>query len=372
MDSEQLRNEIFKKYKKDALQPLSLLSTASGVKGYISSGIAAVDYVFGKPGIPVGRLTEISGWESSGKSSLAAQLVGSCQQVGGIAVVVDSEHSYSEEGWAERFGIDTEALNILDPEHVQEALSMMEFIIDKTGEMADANSRPILMVWDSVAGTPTEQDLSDDDYSGKWIGVHARLISKALRRWQKKMHDRNIALLFINQLRTRPEMAFTSFHAPSSNKTGPAKIAEHAIGFHAAVQMSLTRKSFIRTGEEKDAAVIGINIEIKNTKNKIAAPFKLANYQLYFMQGHDDRTFILDSAITLDMIQQKGAWYVMPDGKSVQGMGAALSYVDDEFKEEVRSRLGLATKTWLDGDSDVENAGTDEPGRIQQVENKQE
>jgi len=291
----------------------NLLGNCEQSNEFLSTGSFALDDLLGK-GLPCGRLVEISGWESVGKSTLAASCLGAVQRAGGLAVLLDTEHSYRAE-WASWFGIDPQQLVTIQPGTMEQVSELIPFMVEFLRK--DSPDIPALIVWDSVAATPLQKEV-DGEFTSKDVGLHARVMSALLRRLTNIAWARKVGLLFINQLRERP-MGFGA---------GETKICGHAIDFYAACLIRVSR-----TEIKPDR----IRCKGHCTKNKVATPFKTRAFDIVFDQGIDDTLAYLDYGVETKIIDKKGGgWYDSMGHKFRQG---------DPIPEIVRKKLAERIKS---------------------------
>ncbi len=293
---QEIVDAINKKYKESSCI-LDKMEFPEHKLGFLSTGSACLDFATGR-GIPFGRLTEISGWESTGKSALGAYLLAECQRKGGISVLLDTEYAMLPQ-WASTLGIDTKKLIMVEPEHLQDAIDK----IFMTTSIVKDRKVSCCIVWDSVSGMPTKEELETDETdAGGGMMLHSRILSRGMRKISKIMWDRKIALVVISQLREKP-MAYGS---------GTSSIGGHAIPFHSALRIQLVKKGPIY-GSQKDGDrgdPIGISCLAKVIKNKLASPFKEAYIDLKFEEGFDKTRDMLLYGIKKDKISfHKGGWY---------------------------------------------------------------
>lgn len=262
-----------------------LLGDVSQEVEFISTGSFALDDLLGF-GLPCGRIVEIAGWESVGKSTLCASAIGTFQRQGGLAILLDTEHSYRPE-WANWFGINPDTLILVQPETMEQTADMICFIAEKVRQ--DAPNVPCLIAWDSVAATPLKKEV-EGEFSSKDMGLHARVLSAMFRRITDVIYKQRISLLLINQLREK----LMGFGA------GETKLGGHAIDFYAACLIRV-----YRTAQKPDR----ITCTAKCTKNKVATPFKSRAFEIVFEKGIDDTLAYLEYGIEAGIIEKKGGWY---------------------------------------------------------------
>ncbi len=267
--------------------------------GFLSTGTACLDFATGR-GVPFGRLTEISGWESTGKSALGAYLLAECQRRGGISVLFDTEYAMLPT-WASTLGIDTSKLVMVEPEHLQDAIDK----ITLTTELVKKKNIPCCIVWDSVSGMPTKEELEteENDTTSGGMMLHSRILSRGMRKIGKIMWDRQIALVVISQLREKPMQMYGA---------GTSSIGGHAIPYHSALRLQITKKGPIygSTVDGDKGDPIGISCKIRVIKNKLASPFREALVDLVFVEGFDRVKDMMHYGLKLRVMKfHKGGWY---------------------------------------------------------------
>ena len=334
MDNEFL-SDFRSKFGKESVMFLNDLFQPENIPGYVSTGSFAIDYIIGHPGLPMGRITEISGFFSSGKSTVAASCIGQCQQKGGISILFDTEHSYVPQ-WTELFHVDPEKLILPQSYSLQEVCEHMVFLTNKVRESNPKNG--VLIVWDSIAATPSQEEI-DGEITDHTVGLHARVISKALRKLTSIIWDQKISVLFINQLKEKP-MGFGKSYG---------KIGGHAVNYHAAVQIELFRVQ---------AASEGITVKATAVKNKIATPFKQSTFRVDFATGIDDTDFITQLALDKKIIEKKGGWYEYKGDKYRKGPKLfneiATNIMESTFGKEYTANY-LLNRRYAEGPQDQED-----------------
>jgi len=322
---EDLVNKFCKKFGEGSLKFLTDESEMfSSPEAFVPTGLLPVDYVLGRYGVPLGRIIEIFGYESVGKSAILASALGMCQRLGGIAILADTEHSYSDD-WSCLFGIDPGKLLIFQPDHLQELGEQLVFLCN---ELREQNPDvPVLIGIDSLAATPVLEEV-DEDLSDKATALHARVLSQILRKVTDLIWERKVALIWINQQKERPMMG------PYSGG-GIAKIGGHALDFHAAIQLQLKRKQLLKEGNE----IVGITIQITGVKNKVGRPFRSAEVDYFFNTGFDDSAFVLDLGSSLGLWKKKGGgWYEFRDGSTFRSSDIRAN---PEFAQELERKVLL-------------------------------
>ncbi len=299
--------------------------------GFLSTGSACLDFATGR-GVPFGRLTEISGWESTGKSALGAYLLAECQRRGGISVLLDTEYAMLPQ-WASTLGLNTKKLIMVEPEHLQDAIDK----ITLTTEVVKNKNVPCCIVWDSVSGMPTREELETEeaDTTGGGMMHHSRILSRGMRKIGKIMWDRQIALVVISQLREKP----------MSYGAGTSSIGGHAIPFHSALRIQLTKKGPVYgpTVEGDKGDPIGISCRAKIIKNKLASPFKTAEVDLIFEEGFDRVKDMMLYGIKKTSIKfHKGGWYEFK-GKKYREKEFRIEFAkaceDGSMKKELEKKI---------------------------------
>jgi recombination protein RecA len=274
-------------------------STPSTVKGYISTGSCPLDIAISNTkdgGIPQGRLTEIAGMESIGKSLLGYHLIANCQKIGGTAILIDTENAASID-IMKNVGVDTSALIYMQLETTEKVFAAMEHVIHQVRAKQKNIDTPLLIIWDSVAATSTEAEFGKD-VGEHTIALQARIISKGLRKLTPFLGKYNVTLAFINQLRTRIGITFGDDKITPGGK---------AIPFYSSVRLRLTKEGDLKTPSKKE--VYGVAIKTMVKKNKIAPPFRKATFKLRFGKGIQDIESWFDILVELKEVEKKGAWY---------------------------------------------------------------
>lgn len=249
------------------------------------------NYILGG-GIPCGRLTEIFGEESNGKSSIAADIISSVQKQGGVAVIIDSEHCFSPTR-AQAMGVDTDDVIYSDEVSVEGVFELMENLIDQINE----TEVPAVIIWDSVGAASTKKELQGD-IEDKTPAEKAKLLSKGIKRVTDKINNKT-ALIFLNQVRTKFNVSFGD-HTEA--------VGGFAIRYHASIRIKLSRIGKHMVQEKP----IGIKIRAYTVKNKTFPPFKSCEFDMMFGGGIDDTNSLLDLLVTSEVVHQSGVWYDIP------------------------------------------------------------
>ena len=290
----------------------------------ISTGSLGLDAALGVGGLPRGRIVELYGPESSGKSTLAQQIVAQAQKAGGVAAYVDAEHAV-DVGYAERLGVDVDNLLVSQPDSGEQALEIAEILI-RSGGIS-------VVVIDSVAALVPRAEL-EGDMGDAHVGLQARLMSQALRKLTGVLSKSSTIAIFINQLREKIGVMFGN---PETTPGG------RALKFYSSVRLDIRR---IETLKEK-SEMIGNRVRVKVVKNKVAPPFRQAEFDLIFGKGISREGELIDLGIEQSMVQRSGSWFTYGDIKLGQGRENAKSFlienpdIFEELNKKLRAKYGL-------------------------------
>ena len=289
----------------------------------IPTGSIALDAALGVGGYPKGRIIEIYGPESSGKTTLAIHAIAEAQKAGGIAAFIDAEHAF-DRFYAEKLGVDVENLLISQPDNGEQALEIAEQLI--------RSSAVDIIVIDSVAALTPKAEIEGDMGDSK-MGLQARLMSQALRKLTASINKTNTTCIFINQLRDKIGVMFGN---PETTTGG------NALKFYASVRLDIRRISQLKDGDE----VRGNQVRVKVVKNKVAPPFRKAEFDIMFGEGISRSGEIVDLGTELGIIKKSGSWYSYNDTKLGQGRDAAKQCISDnpELAEELAGLIFDALK----------------------------
>ena len=289
----------------------------------IPSGSVGLNIALGVGGYPRGRIVEIYGPESSGKTTLAIHAMAEVQKQGGIAAIIDAEHAF-DRFYAEKLGVNTNDLLIAQPDCGEQALDIADELI--------RSAAVDLVVIDSVAALTPKAEIEGDMGDNK-VGLHARLMSQALRKLTATINKTNTTCIFINQLREKIGVMFGN---PETTTGG------NALKFYASVRLDIRKASAIKDGDE----ILGNQVRVKVIKNKVAPPFKKAEFDLMFNEGISRVGEIVDMGVEKGILTKSGSWYSYEGNKIAQGRDAAKNVLRDnpDLAEEIENKIMEALK----------------------------
>jgi recombination protein RecA len=299
---------------KDAMVPVSVISTGS----------ISLDAALGVGGLPRGRINEIFGPESSGKTTIALQVIAEAQKAGGIAAFIDVEHAL-DPAYARKLGVDVDNLLVSQPDYGEQALEITAHLI--------ASGQIDVLVVDSVAALVPKSEL-DGEMGDSHMGLQARLMSQALRKLTGSVSKSNTCLIFINQIREKIGVMFGN---PETTTGG------RALKFYASTRLDIRRIAAIKDGD----AVVGNRTKVKVVKNKVASPFREAEFDIIYGEGVSKEGDLLDQGVAQNIIEKSGSWFSYKSDRIGQGRENARQFLKDNpdirrtIDMEVRKALGL-------------------------------
>ncbi|KGI56653.1 recombinase RecA [Campylobacter sp. MIT 97-5078] len=292
---------------------------------FISTGSVGLDLALGIGGVPKGRIIEIYGPEASGKTTLTLHIIAECQKAGGVCAFIDAEHALDVK-YAKNLGVDTDNLYISQPDFGEQALEIVETI---------ARSGAIdLIVVDSVAALTPKAEI-EGDMGDQHVGLQARLMSQALRKLTGIVHKMNCTVIFINQIRMK--IGAMGYGTPETTTGG------NALKFYSSVRLDVRRIATLKQNEEP----IGNRVKVKVAKNKVAPPFKQAEFDVMFGEGISKEGEIVDYGVKLDIIDKSGAWFSYKASKLGQGRENAKAYlkensaIAEEIVTAIQGSMGI-------------------------------
>ncbi len=337
-DNPALKNtlaQIEKEFGEGAIMPLGV-GTTTPIKG-ISTGSLSLDIALGGQGIPCGRVVEIFGPESSGKTTLALHVVAHAQRNGGIAAFIDAEHAL-DPSWAKKIGVELETLLVSQPGSGEEAMHITEMLIK-------SNAVDVIVI-DSVAALVPKKEL-EGEIGDSHVGLQARLMSQSMRKLTGVISKSKTAVIFINQIREKIGVMFGS---PETTPGG------RALKFYSSCRIDVRRISQLKEGEE----VVGQRVRAKVVKNKVAPPFRVAEFDMMHKDGICYETDVLDLAMVQKLVTRTGAWFRYGDMQLGQGREKVRDYLREnpklveELKEKIFATGDVVGPAAVNGDGDGE------------------
>ncbi|TNF33923.1 MAG: recombinase RecA [Gammaproteobacteria bacterium] len=312
----------------------------------VSTGSLGLDIALGVGGLPRGRIVEIYGPESSGKTTLTLQAIAECQKAGGTAAFIDAEHALDPD-YARKLGVNVDDLIVSQPDTGEQALEVADMLV-RSGAVD-------ILVVDSVAALTPKAEI-DGDMGDHHVGLQARLMSQALRKITGNIKRSNTLVIFINQIRMKIGVMFGN---PETTTGG------NALKFYSSVRLDIRRIGSVKDGDE----IIGNETRVKVVKNKVAPPFKQAEFVIMYGKGTDRATEVIDLGVQLGLVSKSGAWYSVGDERIGQGKNNAARYLDEhpemaqDLEMRIREqRLTLNVKTGrATEECSVESDGDDAP-----------
>jgi recombination protein RecA len=301
----------------------------------IPTGSIALDLALGIGGVPRGRITEIYGPESSGKTTLALHVIAEAQKTGGVAAYIDAEHAL-DPAYAERLGVNLEELLISQPDTGEQALEIVETLV-RSGALD-------VIVIDSVAALVPKAEI-DGDMGDSHVGLQARLMSQALRKLTGAISRSRTSVIFINQLRMKIGVMFGN---PETTTGG------NALKFYASTRLDIRRIETIKNGQDS----IGSRVRVKVVKNKVAPPFRQAEFDIMYNEGISIAGSVLDVATDLEIVRKQGAWFYFGEERLGQGRENAKEFLkhNTDVFEDIRSRIVGGSPELAEGDGELVEA----------------
>jgi len=290
----------------------------------ISTSSISLDAALGVGGIPRGRMTEVYGPESSGKTTICLHVIAEAQKKGGLAAFIDTEHAM-DTGYAKKLGVDVENLLVSQPEYGEQALEIVETLVR-------SNALDVIVI-DSVAALTPRAEI-EGEMGDSHMGLQARLMSQALRKLTAAVSKSRVSLIFTNQLREKIGVMFGSPETTTGGK---------ALKFYASVRLDIRRIAQIKDGQN----VIGNRTKVKVVKNKVAPPFKEVEFDIIYNEGISKLGDLVDTAVNLEIVQKSGAWFSY-QGQRMQGREGVKSVLVEnpnlikQLDKEVRETMGMA------------------------------
>ena len=309
--------QIDKRFGKGTIMELGDESARVNI-GAISTGSISLDIACGIGGIPKGRVTEIFGPESSGKTTLALHIIAEAQKAGGKAAFIDAEHAL-DPIYAKALGVDIDELLVSQPDTGEDALEICEMLV-RSGAIS-------VVVIDSVAALVPKAEIQGD-MGDSHVGLQARLMSQALRKLTGIINKTNTAVVFINQLREKVGIMFGNLEVTTGGR---------ALKFYSSVRLDVRRIETIKSGDQ----MIGNRTRVKVVKNKVAPPFKMAEFDIMYGEGISRAGDVLDCAVEADILDKSGAWYSYKDNRIGQGRENVKNYLLEhpELLEELEGEI---------------------------------
>lgn len=314
-------SQIEKDHGKGALMKLGAGSAYPDIES-ISTGSLTLDTALGIGGLPKGRVVEIYGPESSGKTTMALQVIAEAQKQGGTAAFIDAEHALDPK-YAENLGVNIDELLLSQPDSGEQALEIADTLV-RSGAIST-------LVIDSVAALTPKAEI-DGDMGDSHMGLQARLMSQALRKLTANIKKSNTLLIFINQIRMKIGVMFGS---PETTTGG------NALKFYASVRMDIRRVGAIKQGDE----IIGNETRVKVVKNKVAPPFKIAEFDIYYGQGVSKESELIDLGVKHNIVDKAGAWYSYGSDRIGQGKENSRIFLKDnpDIAKDIEDKIIAAT-----------------------------
>ena len=298
-------SQIDRQFGKGSVMRMGDIQAARDIE-VISTGSLGLDIALGIGGLPRGRIVEIYGPESSGKTTLTLQVIAECQKIGGTCAFIDAEHAL-DPGYAEKLGVNVDDLVISQPDTGEQALEITDMLV--------RSAAVDVIIIDSVAALTPKAEI-EGEMGDSHVGLQARLMSQALRKLTANIKRSNTLVVFINQIRMKIGVMFGS---PETTTGG------NALKFYASVRLDIRRVGSIKKGEE----ILGNETKVKVVKNKVAPPFRIAEFDIYYNEGISRESEIINLAVQLGFLEKSGAWYSYNQEKIGQGKDNVRMYLKE-------------------------------------------
>ncbi len=321
--------QIDKQFGKGSVMLLGDEQSHSDIEA-VSTGSLSLDVALGIGGLPRGRVIEIYGPESSGKTTLTLHVIAEMQKLGGTAAFIDAEHAL-DTAYAKRLGVNTDELYVSQPDTGEQALEITDMLV-RSGGMD-------IVVVDSVAALTPKAEI-EGEMGSSHMGLQARLMSQALRKLTSNIKKTNTMVIFINQLRMKIGVMFGN---PETTTGG------NALKFYASVRLDIRRIGAIKKGDE----ILGNETRVKVLKNKVAPPFKQAEFQILYNQGISRESEIIDLGVKLGFVEKAGVWYSVDGERIGQGKDNAREYLKENAELGQKIEKQIREKLMSDGGSDT-------------------
>jgi len=324
--------QIERQFGKGAIMRLGDSSALSDI-GVVSTGSITLDLALGIGGLPRGRVVEIYGPESSGKTTMTLHAIAECQKIGGTAAFVDAEHAL-DPGYAEKLGVNVEDLLVSQPDTGEQALEITDMLV-RSGAVD-------MVVIDSVAALTPKAEI-EGDMGDHHVGLQARLMSQALRKLTGNIQRSNTMVIFINQIRMKIGVMFGS---PETTTGG------NALKFYASVRMDIRRIGAIKKGDE----ILGNETRVKVVKNKMAPPFKKAEFQILYGEGISREAELIDLGVQHGFVEKSGAWYSYGSDRIGQGKDNVREFLkqNPDIANDIEAKLrGKLLEKTVEAEEDV-------------------
>ena len=324
-------SQIEKQFGKGAVMKLGEKSVNQGIE-VISTGCLELDFALGVGGFPRGRIIEIYGPESSGKTTVALHTIAEAQKGGGIAAFIDAEHAL-DPVYAKALGVDIDELYISQPDTGEQALEICESLV-RSGAID-------VIVVDSVAALVPKAEI-EGDMGDSHVGLQARLMSQALRKLTSAISKSNTIVIFINQLREKVGVMFGNPEVTTGGK---------ALKFYASIRLDIRKVEQLKQGTE----FVGNRTRVKVVKNKVAPPFKQAEFDMIYGEGISREGSVLDMAVARDIVQKSGSWFAYNDTRIAQGKENARQFLKDnpELCNEIEAKVRATMNPQPESEEDI-------------------